>query len=158
LISALSSCITPPVSCFYEIERKLPGGSPLKEFIRKHGCIFSILEACRTFSFRFCTGRPFVQSARRKCLHFYYYSMDRDFGLIHVRIQSWFPMQIQVYLNGHEWLARKLAANHVRFTRLGNVFLRIEDLARAQTFSDRFHSLDRPAILNKYARRVNPDG
>jgi len=58
-------------------------------------------------------------------------------------------MQIQLYLNGHEWLARKLAANQVRFTRLGNVFLRIEDLARAQTFSDRFHSLDWPAILNK---------
>ena len=59
------------------------------------------LKACRTFSFRFCTGRPFVQSANRKCLHFYYYFMDRDFGLIHVRIQSWFPLQIQVYLNGH---------------------------------------------------------
>jgi len=117
--------------------------------------VFSIVEACRTFSFRFCTGRPFVQSARRKCLHFYHYFMDRDFGLIHARIQSWFPMQIQVYLNGHEWLARKLAANHVRFSRLDNVFLRIEDLARAQTFSDRLHSLDWPAILNKYARRVN---
>ncbi len=64
-------------------------------------CVFSILEACCTFSFHFCTGRPFVQSASRKCLHFYYYFMDRDFGLIHVRIQSWFPMQIEVYLNGH---------------------------------------------------------
>ena len=51
-------------------------------------CVFSILEACRTFSFRFATGRPCVQSASRKCLHFYYYFMDRDFGLIHVRIQS----------------------------------------------------------------------
>ena len=48
-------------------------------------CIFSILETCRTFSFRFCTGRPLVQSASRKCLHFCYYFMDRDFGLIHVR-------------------------------------------------------------------------
>jgi hypothetical protein len=39
-------------------------------------------------------------------------------------------MQIQVYLNGHEWLARKLEANKVAFTRLGNAFLRIKDLAR----------------------------
>lgn len=119
-------------------------------------CVFSILEACRTFSFRFTTGRPYVQSASRKCLHFYYYFMDRDFGLIHVRIQSWFPMQMQVYLNGHEWLARKLVANQVRFTRLDNVFLGIEDPTRAQKFADRFQRLRWPKILNKYARRVNP--
>jgi hypothetical protein len=75
-------------------------------------CIFSILEPCRTFSFRFQKGGTFVRSARRKCLHLYFYFMDRDFGLIHVRIQTWFPMQI--YLNGHEWLARKLSANHLR--------------------------------------------
>ena len=37
--------------------------------------------------------------------------MDCDFGLIHVRLQSWFPMQMHVYLNGHDWLARKLEAN-----------------------------------------------
>lgn len=119
-------------------------------------CVFSILEPCRTFSFRFQTGRPFVQSASRKCLHFYYDFMDRDFGLMHVRIQSWFPMQIQVYLNGQEWLARKLSANHVRFTKLDNVFVWIEDIPRAQTFSDRLQSLNWPRILNKYAKWVNP--
>ncbi|MCI0421220.1 MAG: hypothetical protein L0312_18675, partial [Acidobacteria bacterium] len=79
-----------------------------------------------------------------------------DFGLIHVRIQTWFPMQIQVYLNGHEWLARKLSANQVRYTKHDNVFLWIEDMAKAQTFADRFASLNWPAILEKYAQRVNP--
>ena len=72
----------------------------------QHGliCIFSILEPCRTFSFLFKKPlpdqRPFVKSARRKCLHLYFYFMDRHFGLIHVRIQTWFPMPIQVYWNG----------------------------------------------------------
>jgi hypothetical protein len=60
-------------------------------------CVFSILEPCRTFSFCFQKGGPFVRSARRKCLHLYFYFMDRDFGLLHVRIQTWFPMQIEVY-------------------------------------------------------------
>ena len=41
-----------------------------------------------------------MQSARRKCLLVYFYFMDRRFGLIHVKLQTWFPMQIQVYLNG----------------------------------------------------------
>jgi hypothetical protein len=101
-------------------------------------------------------GGPFVRSARRKCLHLYFYFMDRDFGLLHVRIQTWFPMQIQVYLNAHEWLARKLSANEVRYTKHDNVFLWIEDLAKAQRFADRFASLNWPVILNQYAKRVNP--
>ena len=119
-------------------------------------CVFSILEPCRTFSFCFQRGGPFVRSARRKCLHLYFYFMDRDFGLLHVRIQTWFPMQIQVYLNAHEWLARKLSANQVRYTKHDNVFLWIEDMAKAQRFADRFASLNWPVILNQYAKRVNP--
>jgi hypothetical protein len=40
---------------------------------------------------------------------------------VHRRIQSWFPVQVQVYLNGHEWLARKLSAHDVPFRKLDNV-------------------------------------
>jgi hypothetical protein len=119
-------------------------------------CIFSIVQPCRSFSFRFEKGRPFVQSAKRKCLQLYFYFIDPDFGLIHVRLQTWFPMEIQVYLNGHEWLARKLAANQIRYTKLDNAFTWIEDLDRAQTFANRFPSLNWPGILDRYARQVNP--
>ena len=119
-------------------------------------CVLSVLEPCRTFSFRTEKGKPFVASARRKCLFLYYYFMDRDFGLIHVKLQTWFPLQIQVYVNGHEWLARKLKENGIRYTKQENAFLWIEDMARAQAFSDRFASLEWPRILNPYARKVNP--
>jgi hypothetical protein len=124
----------------------------------EHGlvCVFSVLEPCRSFSFRFKTGFPFVQSARRKCLFLYFYFMDGDFGLIHVKLQTWFPMQIQVYVNGHEWLARKLAANKISFTKHDNVFVHVEDWRRAQKFADRFAGLHWPRILERYARRVNP--
>ena len=128
----------------------------------RHGlvCIFSILEPCRTFSFKFKkplpNQRPFVKPTRRKCLHLYFYFMDRHLGLIHVRIQTWFPMPIQVYVNGHEWLARKLEANGVRYTKHDNAFFWIEDMARAQKFSDRFASLNWPKILSKYAKLVTP--
>ena len=61
--------------------------------------------------------------------------MDRDLGLIHVRVQTWFPLQIQVYLNGHEWLARKLSKRGIRCTKLDNVFAWTEDLPQAQRLS-----------------------
>ncbi len=118
-------------------------------------CVFSTLEACRTCSIRWDQA-SYIRPARRKCLFLYYYLMDPEFGLIHVRLQTWFPLQLQVYLNGHEWLARKLARHGVRFTKQDNAFLWLEDFRRAQSFADRFVSLDSVARLNRYARRVNP--
>ena len=119
-------------------------------------CVFSALEPCRTFSLRFTTGQPYVQTAKRKCLHLYYYFMDRDLGLLHVRVQTWFPLQVQIYVNGHEWLERKLTARGIEYAKIDNVFIRVGDLARAQRLSDRFAHLSWPRILNRYARQVVP--
>jgi hypothetical protein len=119
-------------------------------------CVYRVLQPCRTFSFLFKKGRPFVQPARRKCLFVYFYYMDSQFGLIHIKLQTWFPMVMQVYLNGHEWLARKLTENQIGYTKVDNVLVRVEDLERAQAFSDRLPSLNWPQILHSYARRVNP--
>jgi hypothetical protein len=119
-------------------------------------CIFATVEPCRTFSLRWRQGSAFIQSARRKCLILYYYFMDRDLGLIHVRRQTWFPLPMQVYVNGHEWLARKLTRHAVRYTKQDNAFLWLEDFARAQRFADRFVSLGWVALLDRYARRVTP--
>jgi hypothetical protein len=119
-------------------------------------CVFSVLETCRTFSLRWREGSAFIQSARRKCLILYDYFMDRELGLIHVRLQTWFPLQLQVYVNGHDWLARKLTRHGIRYTKQDNVFLWLEDFRRAQMFADRFVSLGWVARLDRYARRVNP--
>ena len=42
-------------------------------------------------------------SEQRKCLHLYYYYLDREFGLMHVRLSTWVPFAIQVCLNGREY-------------------------------------------------------
>jgi len=119
-------------------------------------CVFATVEPCRTFSLRWREGSAFIQSARRKCLILSSYFVDREFGLIHVRLQTWFPLQRQVYVNGHEWLARKLAQPGVRYTKHDNAFLGVEDFARAQRLADRFVSLPWVARLDRYARQVNP--
>jgi len=144
------------------LRNKIPMERKAKELADKDGiekglvCVFSILEPCRTFSFKFHKGGAFAHSARRKCLHLYYYFMEPGFGMIHVKIQTWFPMMMQIYVNGQEWLARKLAANGIRFTMLDNVFIDVDDLERAQAFADRLPSLDWPRILDRLTRRINP--
>ena len=40
---------------------------------------------------------------KRKCKYYYLYYLDKDFGFMHIKIQSWFPFMVQVYINGHEW-------------------------------------------------------
>ena len=118
-------------------------------------CVLSTLEPCWTFALRW-DDASYVRPARRKCLFLYFYFIDRELGLIHVKLQTWFPMQLQVYVNGHEWLARKLTRSGVPYTKHDNAFLRVDDLRRAQRFADRFTSLDWVRRLDRYAHAVNP--
>jgi len=91
-------------------------------------CVFSLLEVSRTFSVVWKERGSFVQSARRTCLQLYYYFMDRELGLIHVKLQTWFPFQMQIYLNGHEWLARKLDRRGVKYFKVDNAFAGLDPL------------------------------
>ena len=58
----------------------------------EHGlvCIFSILEPCRSFWFRFAKPRPdqrpFVKPARRKCLH-----LGPEMGSVFIECKPWWP-------------------------------------------------------------------
>jgi hypothetical protein len=65
-------------------------------------CAFSTLEPCRSFTVAGNreTKRLEVVRRPRQCLHFYWYLIDPDFGWMHVRLQSWAPYSIQVYVNG----------------------------------------------------------
>ena len=75
---------------------------------------------------------------------------------MHVRIPTWFPFAIQVYLNVHDGLARKMDRHGVAYRKVENAFVWIEDPRRAQRFSDNFHKKNWPRILSAIARRVNP--
>lgn len=68
----------------------------------------------------------------RQCLHIYFYFMDREFGLTYVRLQTWLPMDIQIGLNGREYLARRLDKAGIGYEKKDNCFIRIDDIPRAQ--------------------------
>jgi hypothetical protein len=66
------------------------------------------------------------------CTHFYHYFMHADFGLMHVRVQSWFPFTVEVCLNGREWLARQMDRAGLRYQQADNCFIKLKDAAAAQ--------------------------
>ena len=119
-------------------------------------CVLRVLEPCQSFSVVPGEKRPKLVNATRKCLCYYFYFMDRDFGQMHVRIQSWFPLVIQICLNGHEWLARKLDKHGIAYRKQDNAFLWISDCQRAQKFADHMEHTNWPRVFSAIARRVNP--
>jgi hypothetical protein len=121
-------------------------------------CVFYALEPCSTFTVRGNRQAQKLEVVRRgtKCLHFYFYYLDRELGFMHIRLQSWFPFQIQVYVNGRECLSRDLDRQGIGYERYDNCFTRIDDLAAAQAFCEKFGHFAWPPLLNAFAERVNP--
>jgi hypothetical protein len=97
-----------------------------------------------------------VVRRRRKCIHVYFYFIDPEFGFMHVRIQTWFPFLIQVYVNGREWLARQLDKRGIGYERYDNTFLAIDDMKTAEKLCARFGRRRWPRVLDVLARRANP--
>ena len=120
--------------------------------------VFGVVEACSSFRSRHDpkAGRAHFVRERRKCLHFYFYYLDPEFGFMHVRLQSWFPFEIQIYINGREWLARQLDSQAIVYQRHENKLTQVADLPAAQALCDKFAKRKWFRLLNNFARRVNP--
>ena len=113
-------------------------------------------ETCNSFTLVPGEHRPRFISKPRQQRVLYYYFLDPQLGLIHVRLQTWAPFTLQVYANGHDWLAQQLVRLGMGFVQKHNAFTQIDDFAQAQRQADRFAKLDWPKILNRYAHQVNP--
>jgi hypothetical protein len=135
--------------------RKLLAEQPVQEGLI---CVLSCVEPCRTFTVRRDREKRQLRLVPRQaaCLHFYFYFLDRDFGLMHVRLQSWLPLSIQVCVNGREWLARQMQREGIAYEQKDNCFTQIADLPRAQALLDGLVNLPWAQLLNRWAQAVNP--
>ena len=120
-------------------------------------CILRAVEPCMSFSIRRNGAGGFgFRYEQRKCLHLYYYYMDREFGLMHVRIATWLPFSIHVCLNGREYLARRMVKAGIGFEQRDNCFVWIEDVKRAQRMLADLEGRKWERWLKLLAGRVNP--
>lgn len=91
-----------------------------------------------------------------KCSHYYLYFIDPDFGFGHLRLQTWFPFNIHVNLNGREWLCRELDRQGIGYVRRANCVAAVENFARAQRILDLQVTADWQGILNRLAKWAFP--
>jgi hypothetical protein len=118
--------------------------------------VLCVMEACPTFKLRQGEGRPCFHPQNVPQRVLYYYFLDRDLGLMHVRLQTWAPFTCQVYVNGHDYVAQQMVKQKLNFVQQDNAFIQLDDAAAAQKIADRFAKLAWPKILERYARFVNP--
>jgi hypothetical protein len=87
----------------------------IQEIIDKRGshpglvAILSVMEPCSTYKpwHDKGNGKTFLRPGDGKCLHYYFYFIDKQLGLCNLRVPTWCPFRLQFYCNGHYWLATR---------------------------------------------------
>ena len=136
----------------------------VKEVLDKRGdepglvCILSAMEPCGSYKpwHDKKTHKTYLKPDEGKCLHYYVYFIDPDLGLCYVRVPTWCPFRLQVYCNGHSYLARQLSQRQIEYRVLDNAFGWIGDFERAQKLADHFSVKMVHRKLDEFADRYCP--
>lgn len=84
-----------------------------------------------------CPQFSFTKEQRRVSV-FYLYIWDERMGPGFIKICTYFPYPIKVWVNGHEWAKRQAMAAGIEFTELSNGFATCTDPEGLQDICDRF--------------------
>jgi hypothetical protein len=131
-------------------------------YAKKHGvrqglvCVLQCVEPCWSYELVSKDHVLTVQGKQRKCSHLYHYYLDPRFGWMYVRLQTWFPFEMQVYVNGREWLARQMEREGLKYRRSDNKILWVENWQRARQLLDEQLQTNWPSVLDAYQREVHP--
>ena len=136
----------------------------IKEILAKRGDhpglvhIFSAMESCSCYKpwHDKKTHQNFVKPDTGRCLHYYFYFIDEQFGLCYLRVPTWCPFRLQFYFNGHNWLARQLNKAGINFHMIENAFVNISDFTKAQSLAEAMDVRRLHKALDKYARQYCP--
>jgi hypothetical protein len=137
------------------LARKLLAEHPVQ---RGLVCAFTAVEPCMSFEYH-RSPDPAARGLKlrpRKCLHVYQYHLHPTFGFLNARIQTWFPFNVQICLNGREWLARQLDRRSAAYKRADNCFTWLANPQLAQRLLDEQLQTDWPGALTDIARDLNP--
>jgi hypothetical protein len=115
-------------------------------------------EKAYAFSARRLPGQPVrFEFARNKSVipnYYYFYLDDGDWGESFLKVCSYAPWGLKLYLNGHEWLKRQLAKEAIGFEALDNGFLSCQNPERLQALADSLGPKEVQAFLTKWLNRL----
>ena len=120
--------------------------------------IFAVKESATVYDTRHARADGYAQIITRRgaCIHYYLYWIHPRLGLIHVRVPTWLPLRLQVYFNGHNWLARKLDAAAISYQMADNAFSQCADWKGAQVLADQMDPRQLHAELKELTQQCCP--
>jgi len=120
--------------------------------------VFSAVEPCTSYTVRGNRETKKLELVLQpsRCTHLYHYFIHPEFGLMHVRVQTWFPFTVDVCLNGRQWLACQMTKAGLSFAQRDNCFVRVSDPIRAQALLDEQLKTDWPKLLNALLDQAHP--
>ena len=92
--------------------------------------------------------------AQRRVTVFYFYLWDARFGSGFIKICSYFPYPIKVWVNGHEWAKRQATTAGIGFTALSNGFATCADPTGLQEICDRLGPAQIEAFFEYWMLRL----
>jgi len=115
-------------------------------------------ESCHSYDIRSDREHNLLElyARPRKCQHIYVYQIHRVFGFMYWRLQTWFPFNIHVGINGREWLARRMDALGMKYQRRDNCFAWMQDVKKAQRLLNQQVEFAWDDALTKMSRQINP--
>src|SRR3984893_2705102 len=137
--------------------RRLKGASGV-------ACVLTSLEQGRTFVSYTPDRKPpsgdanyrFIKACRKRFLHYYWYVLDPIMGPMSVRVASYFPFNVECYLNGHSFVAQELTRAEIPFRKADNAFLGVADVAALQTAAQRLNAALVEQRCTDWVRRLVP--
>lgn len=85
---------------------------------------------------------------------YYFYILDRDFGLCFIKFSSYVPFGIRIWVNGHEWTKRQASRRGIGFEELDNGFLSCDGPAGLQSICNSFSAEDIDAFFRRWLRQL----
>jgi hypothetical protein len=82
-------------------------------------------------------GYRVLHAARKRFLHYYFYLLDPVLGPMSLRVGTFLPFNLAVFLNGHAFVAQELSRVGVRFRKDDNAFLAVDNLAALDAATER---------------------
>jgi hypothetical protein len=138
-----------------KIAKEILSKDPEKEGLL---CILSVTETSQAITVR-GNKQTKLKERRcelRRCTHYYFYYNDREFGLMHVRLQSWLPYTIQIYINGKEYLKKQLDKKGIKYQSYNNSITYLKELEEAQKISNRLIEKKWYEVFDSFVQKINP--
>ena len=101
-------------------------------------------------------GYRLLHPARKRFLHYYFYLLDPILGPMSLRVGTFLPFTLAVFLNGHSFLAKELTRLGVGFRKDDNAFLAVDDLAALEAAAERLTPRLIEQRCDHWARRLAP--